>query len=249
MNDKKKEIIKHCVAAALLIIIITVVVAIVIKYQVDGETNMPFNLTQITIISTAEGEQNLPVEGEETYKWDFNINQSNDIFFYIEKNENHRKSSVIKSVSIENIKILQKPQKGEVQVYMPNSGESRRYVYDTNFLVNDKLEYKGAKTSEEKNLEIGNQGGKVSIRFANRNVARYQSNDDETITHDGTLLSKTDVTDEELKFEVNFDLLIDTGKVKYKANITLDLPYGNMLEEGKTELKKTDMSDIVFKRI
>ena len=36
---------------------------IVLQYQVEGEKNMPYQLSKITIISTAEGEQN---KGENT---------------------------------------------------------------------------------------------------------------------------------------------------------------------------------------
>ena len=248
MDIKKRETIKCCVAISLLIIVIAIVVILILKYQVNGETNMPFNLSKITIISTAEGEQN-KTEGAENFKWDFNINQNNDIYFFIEKNECYKKASLIKSVSIENIDINQKPTNGTIKVYMPNSSDGRRYVYDDSFLVKNKLEYKGAQASNEKNLEIGNQGGNVLIRFANMNASTYTSNDDTEIVHDGTLLAKTGISNENIKFAVNFDFIINTSNIKYKANITLDLPYGNILKDGKTELEKTDMSDIVFKRM
>jgi hypothetical protein len=248
MDIKKKETIKLCVAISIFIMIVAIVVIMILKYQVNGETNMPFNLSKITIVSTAEGEQNKE-DGGENYKWNFNINQSNDVYFNIEKNEEYKRSEIIKSVEISNISIKKNPSKGTIKVYMPNSGDGRRYVYDDSFLVKDKLEYNGAKANNEKNLEIGNQGGNILIRFANADVANYTSNDDTEIVHDGTLLKKTGITNEELQFTVNFDFIINTGKINYKANISLDLPYGNILENGKTELEKTDMSDIVFKRI
>ena len=48
---------------------------------------------------------------------------------------------------------------------------------------------------------------------------------------------------------MNFDVTIDieSGK-QYKANITLDLPVGNVIEEGTTSTEITDLKDIVFKR-
>ena len=57
MNNKLKERIKLSLAIAVLAVIIIVVLMIVAQYQVQGETNMPYKLSKITIISTAEGEE------------------------------------------------------------------------------------------------------------------------------------------------------------------------------------------------
>ena len=247
MGIEKKEIIKRALGIGFGIIAIAIVGLIILKYQVKGETNMPFNLSKITVISTAEGVRN-EVDNQD-FKWNINVNQSNDIYFFVDKNENHKKQAVIDFISIENIKILQAPSKGEVKIFMPNSGEGRRFLYDEMFLVKEKLTYQGAKESNEKALQIGNQGGKALIRFANINIATYKSNDDTEIKHDGTLLTKTGVKNEEIQFKANFDLVIKIDDIKYKANITLDFPCGNILDNGMSETEKTDMSDIVFKRI
>ena len=56
---------------------------IVIRYQVEGETNMPFNLSKITVVSVAEKvDKDEKVEGN---RWNYSINQNNDIYMYIEK--------------------------------------------------------------------------------------------------------------------------------------------------------------------
>lgn len=249
MDINKKETIKHCIAISILIIIISIVAILIIRYQVDGETNMPFNLSKITIISTAEGVQAANVEGQENTKWNLSINQSNDVYFFIDKNEEYKKSATIDNISIENIKVSTIPLKGEVKTYMPNSADGRKFIYNDTFLVNEKLTYTGAKASNEKTLEIGNQGGKALIRFANTNICTYNSNEDIEVVHDGTLIAKTDTKNEEIQFAVNFDFIITSRNIKYKANITLDFPYGDILEEGTTEIEKTDMNDIIFKRI
>ena len=74
------------------------------------------------------------------------------------------------------------------------------------------------------------------------------SDTDEEIVHDGKLITKTGVTLEEIKFRVSFDLVIKIDKINYKAKIDLDLPYGDICEEGKASYEITDMKDIVFKR-
>ena len=53
-KNRRKKIIKSIVAL-LVATLITVVASIMIKYYVEGETNMPFNLSKIMIISNAQG--------------------------------------------------------------------------------------------------------------------------------------------------------------------------------------------------
>ena len=191
MEFKKEETIKFCIAMLVLIIIISIVVSIIIKYQVTGETNMPFQLSKIAVISTAEGNQN--EDNPDNVKWNLTVHQNNDIYFYITKNEDINETFLINSVSIENINITHEPQKGTVKTYMPNSGEGRIFVLDDSFIVTDSLTYIGDKQSDERNLTIGNQGGVVPIRIANCNIGQYISDEDAELVHDGTLLKTINV--------------------------------------------------------
>ena len=52
MNTNLKDKIKMCLAVGSLAIIIIMVFIIVVQYQVEGEKNMPYTLSKITIIST-----------------------------------------------------------------------------------------------------------------------------------------------------------------------------------------------------
>ena len=72
----------------LITIIIFTVGMVVLRYTVEGESNMPFKLTKIAVISTSEGKDK-EIEG---YRWGFDVYQSNDIFLYIDKNQNYKKS-------------------------------------------------------------------------------------------------------------------------------------------------------------
>ena len=166
MNTKLKERIKLSIAIAVLAVIIIVVLMIVVQYQVEGETNMPFKLSKITVISTAEGEEK--TGEEQTNKWDLTVNQNNDIYFFIEQNgENTKEEDLLESVTIENIVVTKQPVKGEVKTYMPNSGEGRTFTYDDQYLVQNSLEYTGSKNNNPKTLEIGSKGGSAIIRFSN----------------------------------------------------------------------------------
>lgn len=243
-KEKKVQTIKFCVAITILAIIILLVVTSMIRYQVEGDKNMPFNLSKIIIVSTAEGN-----ETKGNKKWNFNIYQNNDVYIYIDKNEQYRgEDKNIKSVKLENINITKTPAKGEVQTYMPNSVEGRLFSYEDTYLVDGKLEYKGAEESNSKTLEIGTNGGNVLIRFCNTGLGEYSSDKDEEVVHDGKLLKKIKVTDEEIKFDVSFDLVITVDNCSYRTNMTLQMPCGDITEEGTCSIEKTDFSDLVFKR-
>ena len=131
---------------------------------------------------------------------------------------------------------------------MPSSTEGRTFTEDESYIIEDKLEYVGGKASNLKTLEIGNKGGSAAIRISNTDIAKLVSDTDEEIVHDGKLITKTGATLEEIKFRVSFDLVIKIDKINYKAKIDLDLPYGDICEEGKASYEITDMKDIVFKR-
>ena len=222
-----------------IILIICIIVAVAIfvgvtmqRYEVEGEKNMPFELSKIMIFSTAEGFAN----EESDYKWDFNIFQNNDIYISIGKNDN--------------FSINEKPQKGEIVIYKPNSDSQTAFKCEEEYEVKDKLEFTGETEADVEKLQIANQGGMIIFRVANKNLHRYKSNDDKTIVHDGTLLAKANIKNEEIKFKISFDLTIELkSEKKYKGTITLELPEGNILKNGQESLEITNFDDVVFKRI
>ena len=89
MNKIKKITKSKAFHICIIIVIITVILFIagmlMLKYDVEGETNMPFKLSKIAVISAQEGIDT----GETDTKWSFNVNQGNDIYIYIDKNENY----------------------------------------------------------------------------------------------------------------------------------------------------------------
>ena len=243
-KEKLKQTIKLCVAVFVFAIIILLVVTVIIRYQVEGDKNMPFNLSKVIIISTAEG-----TETDGKKKWNFDVYQNNDLYIYLDKNENYvGDEKVIKSVRLENINITKAPNKGEIKVYMPNSVEGRLYSNKEEYLVNGSLEYKGAGESDSKALEVGSNGGNVLIRFSNTGLGTYSSDGDKEIVHDGTLLEKVNVTDEDIKFNISFDLVITVDNCSYRANLNYTLPCGNIIVEGTSSIEQTDFSNVVFKR-
>lgn len=247
MNTNMKDRIKLSMAISILLIIIIAVIFIVIQYQVEGEKNMPYQLSKIMVISTAKGEPNTENPGE-TSNWNLFVNQNNVIYFFIDK-KSAKEDEFIQNVVIDNIQVTKEPTKGTVKAFMPSSTSEIPFEYDEQYVINDKLEYKGGKSSNSQTLEICNQGGSAILILSNTKVGNFISNEETDVKHDGTLLKKIETTDEEIKFQVKFDLTIQINKIKYKANIALKLPCDNLSEEGRTTREITDMSNIVFKRV
>lgn len=232
-----------CMVIVMIAIILFVLGIIVLKYNVEGETNMPFQLKKIILISSSEG---IDKDASEN-KWAFDINQNNDIYLYIEKNQNYDKQEAIKAITIDNINVQKDEEKGSIKFYKPNISENGTIFSNIEENLIQSIEYEGAMESDIKNLKISNQGGKVVFRYANDNIAEYVSNDEE-INH-SELLKKSNITEENLKAKLTFDFTIKTEAGKeYKANISLNMPVGGVMDNGTASNEITDMSNIIFKR-
>lgn len=235
--------IKKYIAIFIIAIILIVVASIIIKYYVEGEKNMPFEISKIMIISNAGGIQNDQSEN----KWDLNLVQNNDIYIDIIKNKNYKQEEIIDKIIIDNFQIENEPQKGTIKIYRPNS-TSINFENREEYKIENKLEYIGDEASDLNNLKIANQGGLILLRYVNEELGNYTSNEDEEIKHDGTLLRKTGITNDEIKFTISFDISIELkSEKKYKANVTVEMPKGNLIQEGTTNYQ-INGSDIVFKR-
>ncbi len=276
MDRKKIQRIKLIVAIVVVMVIAIIVVARIIKYQKEGEKNMPYSISKIIVVSTANKYEKNEAEGNKSEEdqpgensgnqesqnenqnesqnnsiWKFDLIQNNDIYISIEKNEeNIKNDEKIKSVSIENIQISQSPLKGTLKAYMPNSLDGDKYKYTNDYIVSESLTYRSADESNFKYLVISNNGGTIGISFANTELGTYSSGDDTEITYNGTMLSKVGITNEDVKSKVSFDLIIelDDGK-KYSGRIDIDINCDGLVENGKTQIELTDFSNVVFKRI
>lgn len=217
---------------------------VVLRYQVEGESNMPFSLTKITVISTGEG-RDKQVEG---FRWAFDVSQNNDIYLYIEKNQNNSKQEVIKSILIDDLQVQKQVEKGTVKLYKPADSEDATVFVNEEDKEIQSIEYQGDLQSDLKKQKVGNQGGIIAFRYANNNLAELTSND-EVINHN-ELLKKANINEEDLKATLSFRITIalESGK-EYQANVSLDMPIEGVVENGTSSREITDLSDVVFKRI
>ena len=87
-----------CMVLVIIFAILFIAGIISLKYNVEGEGNPPFNLSKISIISNIDGTDTEDTEN----KWNLEVNQNNDIYLYIKKNENYKYTETISSVVINN---------------------------------------------------------------------------------------------------------------------------------------------------
>ena len=230
----------------IIVIIVFVILCIggilVLRYQVEGESNMPFEVTKISIIESVEGNS---VEG--TAKWNLNVNENNDIYIYIEKNSSYGKTEIIEEVEINNININKHNEKGELKLYKPVLDDKRMFI---NAIENEitGIVYKGGLESNIKEQKISNQGGIVAFRLGINNIAQYISDADTQIDH-SQLLKLTNITKDDLQTKLSFNIIIKlTSGKKYQATIDLDIPIDEVIEKGTAGYEIADKS-IIFKRI
>ena len=114
-ESSKKEKIKAAIAICIVLIIIIFSVIVAIIYQIEGEPNMPFKISKLRVISTAEGIEN-NIDGEiellkNIYEYDFSNKFYEEIieaqYKYILKeyeNQNYEKAYLYLDNVIENEK-------------------------------------------------------------------------------------------------------------------------------------------------
>lgn len=243
-NSNFRKVIRKSIFSFIIVLIAVIIGLIILKYHVEGEQNMPFDLAQVLVVSSAEGYQN---EESKNNKWDVKVYQTNDIYLNLKKNKNYKETEIIKSVEIKNINIDEKPIVGKIGIYVPD-GENQVYNYKEENKINSGIIYTGDLKSNIKDLKISNQGGTVIFRVANETGKNYVSNEDE-IKHDGTLLNKVGITNDQIKFRISFDVAINLESgITFTGRIDLNLPEGDITSQGVSNLDKRDKKDIVFKR-
>lgn len=229
---------------AIVFVILCVAGILILRYQVEGEANMPFKITKISIVESVEGKNT----DESIEKWNLSVSQNNDIYIYIEKNSSYGKTEIIEEVEINNIKINKQNQKGEVKLYKPVIDEKRMFINEIQNEITE-IMYKGELESNIKEQKISNQGGIVAFRYGINNISQYISESDEQIDH-SQLLKLTNITQEDLQTKLSFNIIIKlTSGKKYQSTIDLDVPTNEIIEKGTTGKEITELDNIIFKRI
>lgn len=246
-----KKIIHIFIAIFITTLVATIIALLILKYNIEGEENMPFELSKIMIISGAEGIDISPGQQTgDTRKLD--IVQNNDIFLQISKNKNYEDTEIIDEIIIDNIKIEDAPELGTIKMYKPMQEEKENLIYENSEEneIKEQLIYTGKENSNIKNLEIANQGSLIPFRCSIQDLGIFETSSQEIkINNNGLLLSEVNVSYKNIKCKVSFDLSIKLKSgIIYTGKITLDLPVGNIVQEGVSHYERTNLNDIIFRR-
>jgi len=237
-----KKYVKVAIFSVILAILIFVVGLIIFKYEIEGENKeeLPYFIEKISIVSTADGIKN---EENTEYLWNGEIIQVNDVYIKVAKNEST--NSIIENVIIENL-VVTNPIKGNLNFsrIIKNQDTSNNYIVEQL----QEYRYTGTQTTSLNELTIANNGGNIGLRIINNGLGTYSSNEEE-INYDGRILSIENILNEDIKFKVNFDVLIEVlDGIKYKTNVELELPIGNIIENGVEIKEIQDLENLIYKR-
>jgi len=247
-NNKLKKYFKKASIISLIIIFIFVILLIMFKYEIEGENkeNLPFFIEKISVVSTADGIKNT---GQTEYLWSGELIQVNDIYIKIAKTQTQdQKTSqeeILQNVIIQNIETIP-PIKGNINSsrITKNEDSSNKYVNENLY----ELKFVAAQSTSLENLTIANQGGNIGLRIMNSGLGQYNSNEEE-INYDGRILKLENITNEDIRCKVRFDILIEVlDGIKYKTNVELELPTGNILENGVEIEEYSNIENLVYKR-
>lgn len=239
-----KKIFNICMLITIIALVLFTVGIIILRYHVEGEKDMPFKLSSIKVISSVEGIDQI----EKKEKWNMVINQNNDIYLYIEKNDDYKDTQVIENIILDNFSVIRKKEIGTNNIYMPSNTASYIFENNDNYKI-DSIKFDGDLEQNIKNLKISNQGGVLVFRVANDNVGTYISNEDEQVQHN-ELLKKINIEESDFEAEVSFDITINlSSKISYKANVNLQIMPKDFSREGSSYQEITDLSNIIFKRV
>lgn len=230
-----------------LILFVIFVIFLMYKYSVEGEKDMPFNISKMVVISSAQTD-NLILQ-DNNYTAD--IIQKNDIYLYFDKNQNYSKDEMIKSISISDFNINKKSEIGSIKIYRTSMLEDKTFEYNEKYEA-ENIVYMGGLSDNNKTETqiISNQGGGVYFSIANVDLGKVTYLDNENIESTGKLLNRLNISNEQIKFNISFDVILELESgSKFKTRITLELPEGNILQNGVEKIENININDFIFKRV
>lgn len=233
------------------ITIVSIVMALIIvcftmyKYSIEGESRPPFIISKIIVTS---GAKTLDMEKNET-GYVATVLQNNDIRIAIQKNPEYKKEAKMKKVTITNVQITETNNTNGIALYRPSKG-TNLFDYQEEYIVTENMEYFGSSETDMKgdSLKISNQGGILELSATQNNLGQIEYKENEQVAIDGSLLHLLGIKQEDIAFKLTFDLIVELdSNVKYKTTITMDLPKGNIAEDGIEIYEQSDFK-AVFKR-
>ena len=242
-NYKIKKYFKISLILAIIFILIFIIFLIILKYELEGEKreDLPFYIDKISLVSTADGLQD---ENNTEFLWKGDLLQINDIYITISKNENLQ-NNILENVILENFELTY-PKKGNINFCRIIKNEDT----SNNYIIENLNQYKfiGGESTSLEELTISNQGGNIGLRIINNDLGTYESNEEE-INYDGRILNLENIKNDEIKFKIKFDILLEIfDGNRYKTNVELELPVGDILTNGVEVIEYESINNLIYRR-
>ena len=242
-NYKIKKYFKISLILAIIFILIFIIFLIILKYELEGEKreDLPFYIDKISLVSTADGLQD---ENNTEFLWKGDLLQINDIYITISKNENLQ-NNILENVILENFELTY-PEKGNINFCRIIKNEDT----SNNYIIENLNQYKfiGGESTSLEELTISNQGGNIGLRIINNDLGTYESNEEE-INYDGRILNLENIKNDEIKFKIKFDILLEIfDGNRYKTNVELELPVGDILTNGVEVIEYESINNLIYRR-
>ena len=103
MTKGVRKVLNICIVITIIVAIAFIALMLILRYIENGEENMAFDVSKITIISTIDAQD---VEDKEN-RWNEKVIQNNDIYIDVKKNESFPKKRIIKSKKKTGLPIFQ----------------------------------------------------------------------------------------------------------------------------------------------
>lgn len=244
-SETKKKVLKKYIFIAFLLIAISISILLMVKYNVEGEKNLPYKLEKIIVKSSIDAQSR-----QSENLWDLELLQNNDVYVYIAKNNNIASEEKIQSIKFNNIVVKKKTDLGKVKILLPTSNVIKtNYLNSTEDYFSKGFEYQGNTIDNMEKQEICQDGGMLAFRISNQEIGEYIANEGDEIQYNKTLLEKAGIEEKDLQFEIELDMIIQLDKdEKYKGTIKFDLPVDTFENKGIVDKEITDFSKVIFKR-
>lgn len=242
-KEIKSKVIKKYIFISFLLLAIIISTLLIVRYNVEGEKSLPFELEKIIIKSSIDTQNN-----ESGNIWDLSITQNNDIYMYFKKNNSFETN--IEKVKIDNFQIIKKKEIGTTKLFLPTSNDIKtNFKNSTEDYIKKGIEYTTNTVDNMEKQEISKDGGMLAFRISNQELATYVSNDETEINYDGSLLKKAGISEEDIKITAKMDITIQVSqKEKYKGTLEVELPVENFEDKSIVDKQITDFSKVIFKR-
>ncbi|MBP3464358.1 MAG: hypothetical protein J6K45_07805 [Clostridia bacterium] len=242
-KEIKSKVIKKYIFISFLLLAIIISTLLIVRYNVEGEKSLPFELEKIIIKSSIDTQNN-----ESENIWDLSITQNNDIYMYFKKNNSFETN--IEKVKIDNFQIIKKKEIGTTKLFLPTSNDIKtNFKNSTEDYIKKGIEYTTNTVDNMEKQEISKDGGMLAFRISNQELATYVSNDETEINYDGSLLKKAGISEEDIKITAKMDITIQVSqKEKYKGTLEVELPVENFEDKSIVDKQITDFSKVIFKR-